>query len=188
MASFAHTPRRKLTLDQFIEEYHLGREQKFELVDGEAWLMSGGTARHALTAGNILTALRARLRGTGCVPFGSDLLLAIDQANARLPDVAVYCDPRDLDDLDQVKFEYPKVLFEVLSTSTESIDRRAKVPEYQAIASVQVIVLVDARVRTFETFERVSADEWRNIKHHRGEPLILANPTITLTADEIFAI
>ncbi len=72
--------------------------------------------------------------------------------------------------------------------SIESIDRRAKVPEYQAIASVEVIVLVDARVRTFETFERVSADEWRNIKHHRGEPLILADPAITLTADEIFAI
>ena len=91
-------------------------------------------------------------------------------------------------DLDKAKFRFPKILFEVLSNSTEANDRRIKVPEYQAIETVMLIVLVDTREQRIETFERVSANEWRNIKHVAGSDLVVADPPMTLSAAEVFGI
>ena len=176
--------RAKLDFDQFVAAYS-GREGRYELIDGEAWMMAGGTKRHAIVSGRILARLTTKLP-RGCVPVGSDGWLKLDRANARLPDVAVYCDPRDLGNLDSSDFNYPCVIFEVLSESTAASDRRNKVPEYKAIQSVSTIVLVDTGARTFEVFERVDDTEWRNTLVADGAPLSLAHPPLTLTVAEVF--
>lgn len=184
----ARQPRpRKLTIDEFAQEYHLGREERYELIEGEAWLMSGGTARHSLTAVNILSELRARLRGSGCVPFNSDLLLEIHQHQGRLPDVAIYCDARDLSDLDQSKFAHPRVIFEVLSTSTEALDRRAKLAEYQSLPSIETIVFIDTRSETIEVIDRTGPASFATVLHPPGTDLVLRDPALTIPADGIFA-
>ncbi len=105
-----------MTTTQFLDLYE-NVEGKWELIDGVPVMMSGGSIRHAWVGGNILVALSDKLRGTGCVPLGSDGGLRLDEHNVRYPDVAIYCDRRDLD-LDAMKaktFKHPCVIFEVLS-------------------------------------------------------------------------
>src|SRR5437762_591989 len=51
----------------------------------------------------------------------------------------VVCDPRDVD---RYFKRYPKILFEVLSESTEAIDRREKFLSYRQIETLEEYVLV----------------------------------------------
>ena len=184
MATRAIQPR--LTIEEFVELY-APLPGKYELWDGVPVLMAGGTAKHALIGVNIVSALRVKLRGSGCAPFNSDMMLRVGQENGRLPDVAIYCDPRDLIDPSSVAFSRPSVVFEVLSASTAKIDRGAKLAEYQAIESVQTIVFVDTDLERLETWDRMGANEWRNVQHTTGTDLVLTRPAVTLAADEIFA-
>ncbi len=178
---------RHMTAEEFLEKYE-GVEGKWELVDGEPRNMSGGSIRHADVAGNIYIALRSKLRGTGCRPFNSDTGLSVGEDNIRYPDVAIYCDSRDLE-RDPVKtkaFEHPVVVFEVLSPSTAYYDRGDKVARYREIESVRLIVLIDPVGQTFETYERLDADSWRVWRHPVGAALELAEPKVTITAEEMF--
>lgn len=177
-----------MTIDEFIVEYHLGREEKWDLVDGEAWMTSGGSARHSLVAGRIITALNNKLGKGRCLAFTPDLLPERNESNGRLPDVGVYCDPRDLADLDKAKFRFPKILFEVIFDSTEAINRRLKVPAYQSIETVTLILLVDTREQRFETLARVGTNEWRNIQHPPGSHLVIDDPAMTLGASQVFGV
>ncbi len=57
-------------------------------------------------------------------------------------------------------FEHPRVIFEVLSSTSGKRDRGPKMQAYQNIASVRLVVLVDPGERRFETYERVDDGEW----------------------------
>lgn len=176
----------RLTIPEFVELY-APLPGKYELWGGVPLLRAAGTARHALVGGNIIASLRAKLRGTGCAPFNSDLMLRVCAENGRLPDVAIYYDPRDIADPSALAFERPSVVFEILSPSTARVDRGAKLTEYQAIESVHTIVFVDPDLERMETWDRVAANEWRDVQHPAGADLALTHSAVILTAAEIFA-
>lgn len=185
-AMLARSPR-QMTVDQFLDIYE-GVEGRYELVNGVVYAMAGGTVRHARVGGRITAALEARLAGTGCQPFNADMGLRLTDETIRYPDAAVYCDPRDLD-LDDVKardFRHPKVIFEVLSPSTEDDDRGLKVVQYKRLASVAAIVLVDPVGRRIEVHERRAADDWLHRLLPPGSDLHLADPPVVLTDSDIF--
>lgn len=179
---------RRLSVDEFVREY-AGVEGRWELVEGIPVAMAGSGLRHARIVRNILVALDRRLRGTGCQPLSNDVLVETGSGTSRMPDVGIYCDPRDLDIADDEfsRARFPKVLFEVLSRSTRKIDLGEKLDEYRALDSVDAIVFVDPVRSTFETFERIAPNEWRVIAHLPGAPLRLASPSVEIPADEIFA-
>ena len=179
--------KRIITADQFFAEV-AGAPERYELVDGEIWLMSSGSNRHGDTSGAIYGTLFAKLRGTGCRPANSDIGFQIDLTNVRYPDVAVYCDPRDFgpEAADRHARRFPKVIFEVLSPSTTAFDRGGKIAEYKAVPSVMAIVHVDAVTRTLEVHERVATTAWTQREVAAGDDLVLADPAVILTAAEIF--
>ena len=181
-----------MTVDEFFAEYG-DREEKWELIDGEAWLvhreavgMAGGSLGHNLVSSNLLFALRMRLSDPACTVLGSDMALKLNERNTRYPDIAVYC-RRDLGDsmLEASALENPTLIAEVLSPSTESYDRGGKAAEYRSIASVRAIILVNWQQRRIFVHER-RAHGWEERIVDDG-PLVLADPALTLTADEIYA-
>ena len=176
-----------LTFDEFVRLYE-PLPDKYELVDGVAVMMAGSNNRHAFIASRILISLGRQLRGSGCVPVGSDAMLRLDEGNGRLPDVGIYCDPRDLETVNSevTGLRFPRVLFEVLSPSTQREDRGAKVPRYQEIATLDTIVLVDPAARVFETYERLGPAQWRFTRQLPDADLILRDPAVTLSAAEVF--
>ncbi|MCY0985506.1 Uma2 family endonuclease [Nannocystis sp. ILAH1] len=54
----------------------------------------------------------------------------------------------------------PLFVCEVLSESTELFDRRCKVPEYRAIASVREVLLVDSERMFVELHRRLDERRW----------------------------
>lgn len=178
----------KLTINQFLAAY-AGREEKFELIDGTPQLMAGANRRHVRIMGNLLWRLKERLQGGPCETLAADMGIGVSQFTYRLPDIAIYCDPRDLGprDVEPMMLHYPRVIFEILSPSTETTDHGIKLDEYQGIESVDTIVFVHPLREAFTTFERASANEWRTVVHLPGQPLILRDPQVTIAAAEIFA-
>jgi len=79
------------------------------------------------------------------------------------------------------------MMFEVLSPSTRKVDLFVKLTEYQAIESVRMIVYVDPARETIETWKRLSANAWRDVKHAVGAPLRIDDPGLEIPAAEIFA-
>ena len=174
-----------LSAAEFIRDYE-SLPEKYELIDGVAWAMAGASKRHNRVAGNIFALLHGRLRGSGCEPFGPDARLLLDDGNIRFPDVAIYCDERDVGPIDQPTLSFPKVVFEVLSPSTANDDRLRKLVEYQHIDSLQAIILIDPTTRTIDLYERAGPAEWHVVNLATGAPLVLRDPSVTLTCDEIF--
>ncbi len=179
---------RRMTVDQFLKLYE-GTEGKYELVNGVVYAMAGGSATHADVCLNIATALRQKLRGTGCRPYNSDMGLTLADETLRYPDVAVYCDPRDLQrNLREVQsFRFPKLIVEVLSPSTADEDRSEKVLAYKRLDSLAAIVLVDPLSQTLELHDRVAPNEWRHLILPPESGLTLRDPALELSFADIFA-
>ncbi len=136
--------------------------------------MTGGTAAHALIQRNLAISIDARLRGTPCTFYGSDLKIET-AGRIRYPDGFVVRTPappritlvRD-----------PVVIFEVLSTSTSGTDRITKNQEYAALPSVQRYVMLEQDRIGATIFARIGPD-W--LGHILTDDAILALPEIGLT-------
>lgn len=165
-----------------------GTDKKFELDDGVIYMMTGGTEAHAWVQGNIFAWLRAKLRGTGCRPYGPDMALKISEVDVRYPDITIYCDQPPRSDLERAKLlENPTVVIEVLSPSTSTFDQGTKLEEYKSIPTVKTIVFVDPVNEMCRTMERISERGWHDamFSGERGIPVPALG--ITIPHDEIFA-
>jgi Uma2 family endonuclease len=129
-------------------------EVRHEYVNGQVYAMAGASANHNRITLNIAAELRSALRGKKCEAFKSDMRLKLDYAFDLLgyyPDVLVACDPKD-NARDHRKS--PTVIFEVLSASTERVDRREKLLACQGIASLEEYVLVEQRMKRVTVHRR----------------------------------
>ena len=178
----------RMTVDEFLAAYE-GVEERFELVDGVPVAMGRATRRHNRIMANLSRRLGERLDGLPCEVLAANMGLSVSEFSFRLPDLGIYCDPRDIGpgNNDAMTMAFPKVLFEILSKSTQRIDHVYKLDEYQAIDSVDTIVFIHLARSAFTTFERLGTNEWRTIVHLPGQPLVLRDPALSIPADEIFA-
>lgn len=149
---------------QFIspEEYLQLEAQsaiKHEYRDGEIYAMPGANDAHVTIAGNIFALLRGHMRGTGCRVFISDMKARIEARNCYYyPDVMVTCDPRDQQN--ETFKQFPRLIVEVLSDSTEAFDRGDKFADYQLLESLEEYVLINTRHQRVECFRRNEAGLW----------------------------
>lgn len=156
MASNAVT---KVTEEQYLA---LDRAAEFrsELLDGEIVAMSGGSPRHSKLQINLALEIETALRGTPCQTFSSDLRVRVSPRMYTYPDLTVVCGKLLLADDRQDILLNPKVLFEVLSPSTEYYDRGVKFRRYREIESLTDYILVDQDQARIEQFTRGEAHTW----------------------------
>ncbi|MEE4378796.1 MAG: Uma2 family endonuclease [Candidatus Competibacteraceae bacterium] len=154
---------------------------RHELVDGYLVAMVGTTQRHNLIAGNWFALLRAQLRGTPCRVFMSDLKVQVGN-NFYYPDLVVSC---RTDDLAAKIVADPKLIIEVLSTSTEARDRHEKRIAYQRLDSVQEYLLVTQDRQQVEVFRRRS-DGWEVETYGTGETVRLEALNLAMTMAAIY--
>jgi Uma2 family endonuclease len=143
--------------------------------------MTGGSAAHVTIAMNIAFALRDALRGTGCRPFGSDMKVIANGA-IRYPDISVVC--RSVDDKDDHITE-PVAIIEVLSPTTERVDRGAKKFDYFATPSIRQYAIVEQDERRIELYTRGETN-WTNEVITGDSVLSLTSVGVTLSLDTIY--
>jgi Uma2 family endonuclease len=166
-------------------EMDFGTDKKAELEEGHIRMMSGGTISHALVQANLMRFLGAKLRGSGCRPYGSDMALQTGRYGVRYPDVSVICNHRQ--PLRDRAFAQASVVFEVLSDSTSEKDQTVKLREYQGLSDMQTIVFIDPDAETVRVVQRESATAWHD--EFFATPVDVALPSLNLSipATELFA-
>ena len=136
--------------------------ERHEYLGGQVYAMSGTTRSHNLIALNLATALRTRLKGGACQTFISDIRVHLtlrDDDYYYYPDVVVTCDKRATSDGSSRFVDHPKVIVEVLSESTERVDKQEKFFAYTKIESLQEYILVAQDTREVTIFRR--ANQWK---------------------------
>ena len=171
-----------------VEEYLAGEpasEVRHEYLGGTVYAMAGASVDHNTISLNLATSLRSHLRGKPCGAFMADVKVRLNLASDDIfyyPDVMVACDPRDTD-----KFfkRFPKVLIEVMSESTERIDRREKRWSYQQIETLEEYVLVAQDRIEVTVFRR--ANGWRpEVLNKPDQSLALASLEFSLPLSGVY--
>lgn len=146
-----------------IEDYYAlidAGDTKAEWVNGEIYVMSGGTAAHAAVPMSLGRVLGNRLLGRPCAVFSSDLMVLVEETDLHaFPDLTVVCGPLKRSARRKNLIINPTLLVEVLSPSSESYDRDVKFQHYRRIPSLQEYVIVRADRPHIEVYRRV-ADGW----------------------------
>ena len=144
---------------------YLARERvavgKSEYYRGEIFAMAGGSVRHNTIGGNLFASLRGRLRGSPCRPYNSDQRIRIPANGlATYPDLSIVCGEYQIDADDRDGIINPRVIFEVLSKSTESYDRGKKFDLYRQLDSLHEYILVAQDAPQVERFVRQDDGSW----------------------------
>lgn len=128
-----------------VADYLAGEEnagERHEYLAGEVYAMSGASARHNAICLNLASALHRHLAGGPCRVFMADLKVRLsvnDEDYFYYPDIMVACQPSD--NASHFRTE-PSVLVEVMSPSTERVDRREKLFAYRTLDSLREYVLI----------------------------------------------
>ena len=181
----AHPKRLFMSVEDYLALEGTGRDVRHEYIDGYAYLLAGGTANHSMIAVNITRELSILLRGSGCFIYNSDIKVRLSETRYVLPDATIICDPRDrkgkIDTL-----HYPRVLFEVLSPSTEGYDRGRKSSYYRACPTIEEYVLVDSERRFIEVHRRGGEAFWYLSSFESGDEMQLESLNISVAVDALY--
>ncbi len=144
------------------EEYlRIDRESqdiKYEYMDGHIYAMVGGTLDHDQICNNIVVLLRQPLQGR-CRLF-TNVRLQTPQTKYFYPDITVSCTPEDWQGRGREDtFHKPCLIMEVLSSSTEALDRGEKFAAYRRFPTLQEYVLINTKYQAVEVYQR-QEDIW----------------------------
>jgi Uma2 family endonuclease len=140
-----------LTLAEFLA-WEQRQPTKFEYRDGAVFAMAGATDDHGQIVMNLSAIIRPALRGTTCRAYPLDMKVVTTYPGSRYPDLVVTCDKRDA--RERLVKRHPKLIIEVLSTGTASVDTGDKLDEYQTIAELEEYVLIDSRKPSVRIYRR----------------------------------
>ena len=180
---FMSLKRQKSALN--VDEYLAGERDasvRHEYLDGDVYAMAGGSRDHNTLAFNIAGLLHARL-SPPCQGFVADMKVRIRTDESEwfyYPDVVVQCAEAAGD---AYFLEQPVLIVEVISPSTERIDKYEKRLHYQQLNSLQDYVLVHQLIREVWGYRR--SRQWEKEVYNEGAvmfPLL----GMTLTLEEIY--
>lgn len=155
-----------MSVEDYLE-FELSQTLRHEYVNGVVYAMSGASERHNTITANVLAALHSHVRGGPCRAYVNDFKLRIKTERDEIfyyPDVMVAC---TREGVEKHWLHHPKVIVEVLSPSTEQIDRREK-------------RLNCTKLSTLEEYVLIAQDRHELIVHRRENewvPQSVADPT-----------
>ena len=156
----AQVAERLWSAEEFLD-WERTQPYKHELIDNRVYDMTGASRAHNLLVGNLVTALNNRLLNQRCEVYPTDMRVQVDPvATYTYPDVVVVCgEPRFRGDVPQDTLENPTLIFEILSPSTEMIDRNQKFRQYLQLESLDGYFLVAQDKPLIQAYMR-SGDDW----------------------------
>lgn len=153
------------------------QDERYELVNGQPLrMMAGATNGHDDVVVNLVGELGIQLRGGGCRPFTGDGSVLTYPGQIRRPDAGVECGRRLPNGL---RAAAPRMVAEVLSPSARDFDTFDKVREYQSVAGLAYVVLIEPNAPEAVMWVR-EGDGWTTTRA-AGLDAELAMPGIGVT-------
>jgi Uma2 family endonuclease len=173
-----------MSLDEFVS-WEPTQPLRYEFSGGHVFAMAGASRAHGTIATNLVSLLRPAIRGKDCGLYVADMKVVVPDVPAiRYPDVVVTCDPRDLDD-DQLT-RFPTLLVEILSESTEALDRGVKFAEYRGIAALREFVLIDSRAVHVEVYRRSDGNRWFFQEYGAGDDVVFESVELRIPIEALY--
>lgn len=157
-------PQEKLfwTVEEYLE-FEKTAQVRHEYVDGAIYPvnvdfngMASESRRHNRIAFRLGTKLENHLEGSECEVYFESVKMHVAATKYYYPDVAVVCEEQDED----YSIKNPLLIFEVLSPTTERVDRAEKLIAYQKMPSVQEYVLVSSERVWIQVYRRTDGENW----------------------------
>jgi Uma2 family endonuclease len=174
------TAEKLMSLDEFLA-WEREQPECHEFDGMVVTMMTGGSLDHSTIASNLRTALSDKLRGTGCMAFRGDAKVIANGA-VRYPDLSVTCSPvMGRDDI----VPEPVLIIEVVSASTERLDRGRKKFDCFATPSVRQYAIVEQDERRVDLYTRAEAG-WTNEVITGDAALNLSSIAVELRLDTVY--
>ena len=160
--------------------------QRHEIHLGQVLLTSGGPDAHGILVSALGGLLFAALRGKICRYLNSEIKVEVLATGSYYyPDVTIACPPNFVNRSAGV-IDNPKVIFEVLSPSTEAFDRGAKFRAYEQIPTLNEYVLVDSESVFVEMYTRQTDETWRRTTYAGPAAILkLSSVAVSLSLGEL---
>ena len=176
-----------MSVEDYFKLDQTSPDARYEYIDGEVYLMTGGSPSHALIIANLIGEIRTqlRMRSDPCKTFSSDAKVRVSETRYLCPDVVVSCDERDRQ-VGTKMLENPRLVIEVLSPSTEYLDRHKKPDAYRAMPSIKEYALVESEVQAVEVYRRMQNGFWAFTHFGPGERVEFVSLGVTLAVEAIY--
>jgi Uma2 family endonuclease len=146
------------------------------------YALAGGSDSHALIISDTNTLISQHLKKSPCVTL-VETTLKIEN-DCFLPDVMVTCNERDIQE-SKTYMEFPKLVIEVLSPSTERRDKEEKFLFYMDCPSIQEYALISQDVMLIQTYTR-KGPEWIYHSYIQGENVEFKSIGLIISIEEIY--
>ncbi len=154
--------REKFYTPQEYLEIERRAETRSEYDRGVIISMAGASLEHNIISANISRHIGIQLENSHCFIVSNDMRVRIPKCDKYYyPDGVVICGEAELEYSGFDTLLNPKLIIEILSESTEKIDRHEKFDCYETLESVSDYVLISQSEPRIEHFSRLSDGAWR---------------------------
>ena len=186
----APAPEANVASKATVQEYlalERSSDARHEYIDGDILAMAGGTPMHNRIARNICVALENAFGTRQCESFIENMRTRVTKTQYRYPDIAALCGEAQFDQENPPSLLNPSVIVEVLSPSTEGLDRDEKFMEYRLVESVTDYVLFSQDRIEITHYSRQSARQWLvTIYGELSDVLSFPSLEVSLTVADVY--
>lgn len=148
-----------------VEEYlafERDSDIRHEFFDGEIFAMAGESLSHSRVCVNLARETGNKLKGKTCEPLSPNMKVRTSTASLfAYPDLTIVCGEPKFHDSKKDVLINPRVIFEVLSPSTETYDRTLKFQKYRlGNETLTDYVLVSQDKPFVEHFQKQADGQW----------------------------
>ncbi len=174
--------KKSVSLEDYFE-FEYKAERHHELIDGKIVAMAYTSPEHGQIASNLSLVIGLCLREKDCsVYIGDRMLLVPDCKGVFYPDLLLVCGKHEFYQAGRnMKATLnPTVVIEILSDSTEYLDKTTKTRCYKKIPSLQQIVFVSQKEKHVRILER-EGERWIDTEfYEEGDDLKIGDCTVPL--------
>jgi Uma2 family endonuclease len=174
--------RQATSFDEFLE-FEIHSQERHEFVDGNLFVMPGGTPRHNRLAINLLMRLDPVVTKHGCVAYMNDVLVRTSDEVGYYPDLFVVCDSSQRSMRVQ---RNPSIIVEVLSESTEKFDRTEKLRNYRTIPSLEMYVLLEQDSILAEVYSKQAEGWWKHDVLREGSSIAFSSLELMVPLADLY--
>lgn len=174
-------------LSMSVEDYLIlnrnSKDIRYEYLAGDVRMLAGGSPDHSIIIANLTSAIKGPLKGSQCRVYNSDVQLKLTEKRYVYPDITISCDERDRNQKETI--HYPIVVVEVLSPTTEAIDRGKKAAYYRACPTIKEYMMVDSE-EVFVEVHRLEEGRWTINNFEPGDTITLESLDIQFLIEDAY--
>ena len=181
--------KKALAVDEYLS-FERDADVRHEFLDGEVFAMAGESLSHSRICMNLGASAHSKLKGSNCEALSPNMKVRTSTASLfSYPDMTVVCGEPVMHDDKKDVLTNPKVIFEVLSPSTENYDRTTKFQRYRmGNDTLTDYILVSQAAPYVEHYCKQDDGNWTyHCFSHMSDALVIGSIGIEFSLSEIYA-